>query len=77
MTETRALPVRLGDVEMAILIALSHGLQSKEIAHELQRSVATIEAHIRLLCAKLNTRTRTHLVANAYRARILVAEDSF
>lgn len=67
--------VRLNQFEMAILIALSNGLQSKDIARETCRSVATVEAYVRILCGKLDARTRTHLVANAFRLGILPAEN--
>lgn len=64
---------RLSPVEREILEALADGLQTKDIARKLHRSVATIESYIRVLCAKFDARTRTHLVANAFRAHVLSA----
>jgi DNA-binding NarL/FixJ family response regulator len=72
--EPTPLRVQLTNVEFEVLVALSNGLHSKEIAQEQQRSVATIEAYIRVLCGKLNARTRTHLVAQAFRAGVLKSE---
>ncbi len=68
--------VRLTEVELDILVALADGLQSKEIACALGRSVASIEAYIRVLCGKLDARTRAHLVAQAFRAGVLRAEPA-
>ncbi len=72
--EPTALRVQLTNVELEVLVALSNGLHSKDIAREQQRSVATIEAYIRVLSGKLNARTRTHLVAQAFRAGVLKAD---
>ena len=61
----------LSTMEMSILTALASGLQSKEIASELDRSRATIEFYIRILFVKMDARSRAHLVARAYEAGLI------
>ena len=51
---------------MAIVECLSEGLQSKEIASAVGRSSATIENYIRIIYAKLDARSRAHVVARAF-----------
>jgi DNA-binding NarL/FixJ family response regulator len=60
----------LTEIEKAILRCLALGMQSKEIAAEVGRSKATVEANIRVLYLKLGARSRAHLVANAIRSGI-------
>jgi len=55
----------LSPQEIAVLRALADGCQSKEIAAVLARSKPTVEATVRLLCVKLNARSRAQLVAKA------------
>ena len=44
-------------------------MQSKEIATSIGRKKPTVEGHIRLLLAKLNAKTRAHMVAIAMERR--------
>ena len=62
---------RLTDIEIAIVRALAHGLQSKEIAGILDRSRPTIEFHIRMLFVKLDAKSRAQLVARGYELGLL------
>jgi DNA-binding NarL/FixJ family response regulator len=61
----------LSAIEMAVLCDIALGYQSKEIAQRLNRSKPTIETYVRMLCAKLNARSRAHLIARAYDLGIL------
>jgi DNA-binding NarL/FixJ family response regulator len=63
---------RLSAIELAVIDGLSRGLQSKEIASELNRSRPTIEFHIRMLFVKLEARSRAHIVARAYALGLLL-----
>lgn len=69
------MPIELSVTERKVLQALSRGLQSKEIAVELQRSKATIEVYVRGLFAKFDARSRAHLVALALTSGVLRASD--
>lgn len=55
----------LNQQEKRVLQCLAEGLQSKEIAVRVGRSKPTVEGYIRALYAKLNARSRAHLVAIA------------
>ena len=57
--------------ELMVLRALANGAQSKEIAEYINRSRGTVEFYIRGLFAKLNARSRPHLVAQAFRTGLL------
>ncbi len=57
--------LHLTNLEQSILRALANGMQSKEIAALLNRSIATIELHVRMLFVKFDARSRAHLVACA------------
>jgi DNA-binding NarL/FixJ family response regulator len=57
--------IRLSALELAILKALAKGMQSKEIAEAVDRSKATVEAHVRVLLLKYDARSRPHLVGRA------------
>jgi DNA-binding CsgD family transcriptional regulator len=57
--------------ELMVLRALANGAQSKEIADHINRSRGTVEFYIRGLFAKLNARSRPHLVAQAFRIGLL------
>jgi DNA-binding NarL/FixJ family response regulator len=52
-------------MEVAIVCGLANGLLTKDLASELNRSSATIEHYVKLLCAKTRTKSRAHLVAAA------------
>lgn len=62
---------KLSAIELAVLRGLANGLQSKELASQLDRSKSTIEFHVRALLAKFNARSRANLVARAIYAGIL------
>jgi LuxR family maltose regulon positive regulatory protein len=64
----------LCEIDVEIVRALAHGLQSKEISAILGRSRATIELRVRSLYAKLNAKTRAQIVSRAYEAGILSAQ---
>ncbi len=57
--------MRLSELELAVLDGLVSGLVSKEIAVRTGRSKATIDAYVRLLCAKFEARSRAQLAALA------------
>ncbi len=57
--------MRLSELELAVLDGLVAGLVSKEIAVRTGRSKATIDAYVRLLCAKFEARSRAQLAALA------------
>lgn len=61
----------LSEIELAIVRALSQGLQSKEIAAVLDRSRPTIEFHIRILFVKMQARSRAQIVARGYEMGVL------
>lgn len=66
--------MNLTEIEKTVLQCLAEGMHSKEIAVYLGRSKPTVEAHIRILYAKLNARSRAQLVAIAIRC---VVDGSF
>jgi DNA-binding CsgD family transcriptional regulator len=57
--------VRLSELELAVLDGLISGLVSKEIAVRTGRSKATIDAYVRILCAKFEAKSRAQLAALA------------
>lgn len=57
----------LKDEELRVLKCVANGLQSKEIAPILNCSKANVEQRIQFLFAKLDARSRPHLVALAIR----------
>jgi len=61
----------LSKQERAIIARLADGLQTKEIAHDIERSKATVEGYIRLLFVKFNVQNRAHLIAMAYDVGVL------
>lgn len=63
--------VDLSAIELTILRYIALGFQSKEIAGAINRSKATVEIYVRLMCAKLGARSRAHLVTCAFRSGIL------
>jgi DNA-binding NarL/FixJ family response regulator len=56
----------LTDRELSVLRLLIQGLQNKEIARELEVSVATVKTHVKNVFAKLGVKSR---LAAAFRAR--------
>jgi len=58
-------PPFLTAYEVEVIEAIAAGAQSKEIAVALRRSKPTIEATVRILYAKLQARSRAHLVMRA------------
>lgn len=51
--------------EIEILKLVANGLTGKEIGGKLDISPRTVQKHLDHICAKLNARNRTHLVAIA------------
>lgn len=62
-------------IERQILRCLANGLQSKEIAAAINRSVPTVEMNIRRLYVKLSAKSRAHLVALAFCASLLSEDE--
>jgi DNA-binding CsgD family transcriptional regulator len=62
---------RLTSAESLIIRGLADGLQSKELASVIDRSVPTVEFTIRKLYMKLSAKSRAHLVAIAFRDKLL------
>lgn len=65
----------LTQMEISVLCRLANGLQSKEIAAELGRSKPTVEFYVRALFAKLNAKSRAHLVALAFHKGLIGMQD--
>jgi DNA-binding NarL/FixJ family response regulator len=63
--------VRISHEQRVILEALSQGARGEEIAALTNKARSTVETHIRSLFQKFNARSRTHLVALAFRRGIL------
>jgi DNA-binding NarL/FixJ family response regulator len=63
--------LKLTTKEIAIIMGLADGQQSKEIARAVNLSKASIDTYIRILYGKLGARSRAQLVALAYGAGIL------
>ena len=61
----------LTEIEKTVLRCLAEGMQSKEIALTLKRSKPTVEGYIRMLYAKLDAKSRAHLVVLAIRNGII------
>jgi len=55
----------MSNSELAILFHLTEGKTSKEIARDVCLSKATVDLRIRMLCQKLQARSRAQLVAIA------------
>ncbi|WP_416974465.1 response regulator transcription factor [Streptomyces sp. 4F14] len=58
--------------EQEILLHVAHGLSDCEISRVLSISPRTVSAHMCNIREKLDARNRTHLVAQALRAGLLV-----
>ena len=67
----------LSELEVAIVRALAHGLQSKEIASALDCNRTAIEFRIRTLFVKLEARSRAQLVARGYDIGLLPVAPSY
>jgi DNA-binding CsgD family transcriptional regulator len=67
--------VDLTSVEFDIIRGLANGLQSKELAVVINRSVPTVEMNIRRLYAKMSAKSRAHLVALAFSGHILTHNE--
>jgi DNA-binding NarL/FixJ family response regulator len=61
-------------LERMILQALAEGARSAEIASLTNCACSTVERRIRVLFEKLGARSRSHLVARAFRIGILTAD---
>jgi DNA-binding CsgD family transcriptional regulator len=62
--------------QRAILGALADGARADEIAALTNKARSTVEAHIRTLFLKFNARSRSHLVALAFRSGVLSLETN-
>lgn len=60
--------------ELQVVEAVADGLSNEQIARRLGLGVNTVKAHLVRASAKLGATGRTHLVALAYRARLLPAD---
>jgi DNA-binding NarL/FixJ family response regulator len=58
-----------------VLRLVAQGLSNAEIAEELSVEVCTVKSHVSRLLARLEVRDRAHLVALAWRAGVMRAED--
>ena len=67
--------VQTSPMEREVLRGLARGLQSKEIAVELNRSRACVEVYVRTLFTKFEARSRAHLVALALMNGTLLPRD--
>jgi len=60
-------PINLGDLvtprQLEIMLKLCEGKVNKQIAYELDVSIATVKAHIRNAITRLGARNRTNAVA--------------
>lgn len=66
--------IRVSSIERAILQALADGARSEEIARQTSCARTTVESHVRTLFLKLDARSRSHLVAQAFRNGIISPE---
>lgn len=60
------LQTRLSRREVEVVLAVARGLSNKEIAHDLDISVRTVENHLRAVFPKLNVSTRSRLIAKVH-----------
>jgi DNA-binding NarL/FixJ family response regulator len=63
----------MSDNELAIVVHLTKGLTSKEIAYEISLSKSSVDLKIRMLCERLNARSRAQLVAIAIQGGFVAA----
>jgi DNA-binding CsgD family transcriptional regulator len=66
--------MELTDIEKTIVRCLAQGMQSKEIAGVIRRRKPTVEGYIRILYAKLDAKSRAHVVAEAIRQGALTLD---
>ncbi|MGA3037458.1 MAG: helix-turn-helix transcriptional regulator [Vulcanimicrobiaceae bacterium] len=66
--------VHVSPIERTILQALADGARSAEIAKLTRCARTTVETHVRTLFLKLDARSRSHLVAQAFRNGIISLE---
>ena len=66
--------MKITETERKVLEYLAAGFQSKEIAIAIGRSKSTVEAHIRTLYIKLDSRSRAQLIAEAMRSGLVSTE---
>ena len=57
--------------EEEVLRLLAEGLTNREIAHQLQLSLATVKVHVRHIIAKLGVSDRTQAVVRAIQLGLL------
>ncbi|MDA2977542.1 MAG: helix-turn-helix transcriptional regulator, partial [Actinomycetota bacterium] len=62
---------KLTDQEIEILHQVAQGRSNLEIAQELKIGLATVKTHLQRIFVKLNSRDKTHSVAQGLRWRIL------
>jgi DNA-binding CsgD family transcriptional regulator len=67
--------VYLTVLESLIIKLIANGAASKEIACIINRSFPTVEGHIRRASAKLDARSRPHLVSMAWCCGVLRRTD--
>ena len=57
--------------QLEVLLFLAQGLQNKEIAEQMQKSVSTVKQHISGMMMRLNVRTRTGVVIKAQKLGLI------
>jgi len=62
---------RLSETDIALIRSLSEGLTNKEIGRRLHLSPHTIKDHLEKICAVLEVRSRTEVVATALRRGLI------
>ena len=66
---------RLTERERQVLILVARGKANREIAHELQISIKTVEYHMTNILGKLGARNRTEAVLKALRQGLVTLEE--
>ena len=57
--------------QLEVLLFLAQGLQNKEIAEQMQKSVSTVKQHVSGMMMRLNVRTRTGVVIKAQKLGLI------
>ena len=57
--------------QLEVLLFLAQGLQNKEIAEQMQKSVSTVKQHVSGMMTRLNVRTRTGAVIKAQKLGLI------